>query len=221
MKKEYSKIYVILLALNITCLLISNIVSIKIVNLLGVIITAGDMLFPITYILNDVFSEVYGYNKAKSVIWISFLANLLMVILFEIVIYLPSSYEFQFQDEVEIVLGSSAKLLIASFLAFIVGNISNAIVLSKLKVKTKGKYLALRTITSTIIGEGLDTLIFIPIVFYGDISVQEIIKLILNVFFIKVMLEVLLTPLTYKVIDYIKKKEDIDVFDNDLKYKIL
>ena len=222
MKKEgFSKIFVILCALNITCLLISNIITIKTLNIFGLIFTAGDILFPITYILNVLFTEVYGFNKAKFIIWLSFFCNLLMVTIFSITIVLPAGESFELQDELINVLGSTPRILIASFLAFLVGNFANSIVLSKMKVKTSGKYLPLRTIGSTLIGEALDTIIFIPIVFIGNLSFNNIILLIINTYILKVTLEVILTPITYKVVGFVKKKEKIDTFDNNLKYKIL
>lgn len=219
MKKEiYSKTFIILCILNITCLLISNIITIKTVNILGLIFTAADVLFPITYILNDVFTEVYGFNKARFVIWASFFSNLLMVIIFQIVIWLPPDETFTIQNELQNILGSTPRILLASFLAFLVGNFANSIVLSKIKVKTKGKYLGFRTIISTIIGEGLDTLLFIPIVFVGTLEIKDILMLMLDVYLLKVLIEIILTPLTYKVIDFIKRKENIDTFDNNIKY---
>lgn len=220
-KEEFSKIFVVLCALNITCLLISNIITIKTLNIFGLIFTAGDILFPITYILNDLFTEVYGFNKAKFIIWLSFFCNLLMVTIFSITIVLPAGESFELQDELINVLGSTPRILIASFLAFLVGNFANSIVLSKMKVKTSGKYLPLRTIGSTLIGEALDTIIFIPIVFIGNLSFNNIILLIINTYILKVTLEVILTPITYKMVNFVKKKEEIDTFDNNLKYKIL
>ena len=220
-KEEYSKVFIILCSLNITCLLISNIITIKTINILGVIFTAGDVLFPITYILNDVFTDIYGFNKSKLIIWTSFFCNLLMIIIFKITILLPSSDSFVMQEELANILGTTPRILIASFIAFLVGNFANSIIMSKLKVKTEGKYLALRTISSTLVGEALDTLIFIPIVFINSLDLQTMIFLIINTFILKLFLEIILTPVTYKVIKFIKKKEKIDTFDNGIKYTIL
>ena len=221
MKKEnYSKIFMILCALNITCLLISNIITIKTINIVGLVFTAGDILFPITYILNDVFTEVYGYNKSRFVIWISFFCNLLMIIVFQITIALPSSEAFEFQSDLENILGSTPRVLLASFISFLAGNFANAIALSKIKVKTNGKYLALRTIVSTLIGEGLDTLIFVPIVFLGILDIKTMLFLMFDMYILKVLIEVVFTPITYKVVGFVKKKENIDTFDNEVKYKI-
>ena len=221
MKKEnYSKIFIILGSLNITCLLISNIITIKTINISGLIFTAGDILFPITYILNDVFTEVYGFKKARFIIWISFFCNLLMVIIFGITIALPVDETFEMQSALVNILGSTPRILFASFISFLIGNFANSIVLSKMKVKTKGKYLALRTITSTLIGEGLDTLLFIPIVFIGTLDLKSILFLMIDTYILKVLLEVVLTPITYKVVKFIKRKENMDTFDNEVKYKI-
>ena len=221
MKKEnYSKIFIILGSLNITCLLISNIITIKTINISGLIFTAGDRLFPITYILNDVFTEVYGFKKARFIIWISFFCNLLMVIIFGITIALPVDETFEMQSALVNILGSTPRILFASFISFLIGNFANSIVLSKMKVKTKGKYLALRTITSTLIGEGLDTLLFIPIVFIGTLDLKSILFLMIDTYILKVLLEVVLTPITYKVVKFIKRKENVDTFDNEVKYKI-
>lgn len=221
MKKEnYSKIFIILCAINISCLLVSNIITVKTVSILGLIFTAGDILFPITYILNDVFTEVYGFNKSKLIIWLSFFCNILMIIIFRITILLPASETFEIQDELVNVLGSTQRILVASFISFLVGNFANSIVMSKMKVKTKGKYLALRTIGSTLIGEGLDTIIFIPTVFIGSLDLKTILFLTIDTYVLKVLLEVILTPVTYKVVEFIKKKENIDTFDNEQKYKI-
>lgn len=221
MKKEnYSKIFMILCALNITCLLISNIITIKTINIVGLVFTAGDILFPITYILNDVFTEVYGYNKSRFVIWISFFCNLLMIIVFQITIALPSSEAFEFQSDLENILGNTPRVLLASFISFLAGNFANAIALSKIKVKTNGKYLALRTIVSTLIGEGLDTIIFVPIVFLGTLDIKTMLFLMFDMYILKVLIEVVFTPITYKVVGFVKKKENIDTFDNEVKYKI-
>ena len=222
MKEEkFSKLFVILLAINITCLLISNIITIKTISILGIVFTAADLLFPITYILNDVFTEVYGYNKARFVVWTSFFCNLLMVIVFFIAIKIPGSPEFLIQNEFEDVLGNTPRILAASFIAFLIGSISNAIVLSKLKVKTKGKRLYVRTIVSTLVGEGLDSLVFFPIVFLGELPIGMIFKMVLCVYVLKIVIEVAFTPITYWVVRKIKEKEKIDTYDNNIKYKVI
>lgn len=221
MKKEnYSKIFIILCSLNITCLLVSNIITVKTINIFGLIFTSGDILFPITYILNDIFTEVYGFHKSRFVIWMSFFCNLIMVIIFGITIALPVDETFEMQSSLVNILGSTPRILFASFISFLIGNFANSIVLSKMKVKTEGKYLALRTITSTLIGEGLDTILFVPIVFGGILDLKSLLFLMLDTYLLKVLLEVILTPITYEVVNFIKKNENVDTFDNEIKYKI-
>ena len=220
-KEQYTRLFIILCSLNITFLLISNIVTVKTINIFGLIFTAGDLLFPFTYILNDIFTEVYGFSKAKFVIWISFFCNLIMVIIFGIVIWFPEDKSFTMQREFQNILGNTPRILLASFISYLLGNFTNSIILSKIKVKTKGKYLGLRTVTSTLVGEGLDTLLFIPIAFLGKLDLSKMLNLMLNVYILKVTLEIILTPITYIVIGFIKRKEDIDAFDENEKYKIL
>lgn len=220
-KEQYTRLFIILCSLNITFLLISNIVTVKTINIFGLIFTAGDLLFPFTYILNDIFTEVYGFNKAKFVIWISFFCNLIMVIIFGIVIWFPEDKSFTMQREFQNILGNTPRILLASFISYLLGNFTNSIILSKIKVKTKGKYLGLRTVTSTLVGEGLDTLLSIPIAFLGKLDLSKMLNLMLNVYILKVTLEIILTPITYIVIGFIKRKEDIDAFDENEKYKIL
>lgn len=210
---EYSKFFVIMCAISITFLLVSNIVAIKTIAMFGLIFAAADIIFPLTYVFGDVFTEVYGYKKAKFVIWLSFFCNLIMVILFNIAIAIPGSEEFTGQNAMEAILGSTPRILLASFIAYVIGNLANSLVMSKLKSKTKGKYLAFRTIISTIVGVGLDTLIFVPIVFLGILEFSTILNMILTVFLMKVLFEIILTPITYKVIAWVKKKENIDAYD--------
>ena len=195
-KEQYTRLFIILCSLNITFLLISNIVTVKTINIFGLIFTAGDLLFPFTYILNDIFTEVYGFNKAKFVIWISFFCNLIMVIIFGIVIWFPEDKSFTMQREFQNILGNTPRILLASFISYLLGNFTNSIILSKIKVKTKGKYLGLRTVTSTLVGEGLDTLLFIPIAFLGKLDLSKMLNLMLNVYILKVTLEIILTPIT-------------------------
>ena len=220
-KEKYTRIFIILFAINLTCLLTSNIITIKTVRLIGLIFTVGDLLFPITYVLNDIFTEVYGFKKAKFIIYMSFFANLVMVILFYITIKLPSSSTFKYQLELEIIFGETPRVLIASFIAYVIGNLMNSFFLSKIKVITKGKYYALRLIISTIIGEGIDTLIFISIVFGGNTPFLVLLEMILSVFSLKVLLELLLIPITYKITKKIKEKENMDTYDSNEKYILI
>ena len=227
MKKEketkvtYSGLYVLLILINITCLIVSNIIVVKTVQVFGLIFAAANMIYPITYILDDVFTEVYGFKKARFVTWMSFLCNLIVVIFFTITIALPASSEFKYQTDLVNILGNTPRVLCASFLSFVAGSLSNAIVLSKLKLVTKGKFLFIRTIASTLVGEALDCIIFFPIAMYGTVSNDVLFQVMTNAFFFKVGLEILFTPITYFVINKVKKYEGIDTFDHDEEYHLI
>lgn len=207
MKDNYSKIFVILLAINITFLLVSNIITSKLILIFGLVFTAGDFLFPITYILNDVFAEVYGYEKTKLIVILSFICNLIMVIIFYITILLPYPDYWLNQEGYTNILLSTPRILLASFLSYVLGSIVNANVLNKIKFKNKNSRLYQRTILSSLVGELVDTIIFITITFIGTITISELIKLIVNVYILKIVVEIIFTPITCGVINKIKQIE--------------
>ncbi len=211
MKKEnYSKTFVILLVLNIVCLLSSNILAAKQVEILGLVFTSSTLLFPISYILNDVFVEVYGYKTSKFTIIISFLSNLLMVLFFTIAIYLPYPDFFKNQDAFKTVLSTTPRILLASVLAYIFGNLFNSKVMAKMKENNKKGILWHRTILSSVVGEFLDTLIFISVAFIGVMSIKDLGIMFLSVYLLKLGVEIIFTPILVKVINKIKKIEKRD-----------
>ena len=216
--KQYSKTFLILCVFSITCLLISNIITSKIISIFGLAFTAGAILFPFAYILGDIFVEVYGLKKAKTVIWLGFAANLFMVIMFEISILLPAFHAYEHQNEFALILGSTYRILIASFIAYLVGSFSNAMIMEKLKKLTKGRFLPFRTIASTVVGEGLDTIIFICIAFIGVIAFKELMFVMLNVWILKVGIEVVVTPITCMVINKLKKVENVIIEQKNILY---
>lgn len=211
MKKEnYSKTFVILLVLNVVCLLSSNILAAKQVEILGLVFTSSTLLFPISYILNDVFVEVYGYKTSKFTIIISFLSNLLMVLFFTIAIYLPYPDFFKNQDAFKTVLSTTPRILLASVLAYIFGNLFNSKVMAKMKENNKKGILWHRTILSSVVGEFLDTLIFISVAFIGVMSIKDLGIMFLSVYLLKLSVEIIFTPILVKVINKIKKIEKRD-----------
>lgn len=221
MKKDnISKIFLIFTSLYVTLILISNILAGRLISICNISLTGAVIVFPFTYILSDIFTEVYGFNKNKKIIWLSFICNLIMVLIFMLVLKLPYPVTFENSDEYNIVLGTTPRNLVASLAGFLFGNFLNAIILSKLKVATKGKFLALRTITSTIFGEAIDTIIFITIAFWGQIPNEVLINMIINQSIFKILIEIIATPITYKVISKVKRIEDEDVYDNNIKYNI-
>lgn len=201
------KIYTFMIMIYVTCLLVSNINAFKIVQVAGITLTAATLVFPITYILGDVFSEIYGYKKTKDIIIFGFICNALMVIVFMLAIIMPYPDTFKYQHEFELVLGNTPRMLIASLSAYLVGGLSNSYVLNYIKYKTKLKALWIRLFLSTVVGELLDSLIFVVIGFIGRMSTTQIIVMIFSQAFIKILVEFIMIPIVQRVIKYIKKYE--------------
>jgi len=219
-KENVSKIFLILVSLYITLILVCNVLAGRLIEVFGLSLSVAVVLFPFTYIISDIFTEVYGFNKNKKVIWLGFTCNLIMVMAFMLLLKLPYPEAFENADAYEVVLGTTPRILVGSLIGFLVGSFLNSVILSKLKVATNGKYLALRTITSTIIGEGVDTLIFAVIVFGGILPNEVLVGMIIGEAIFKVLVETLFTPITYKIIGKIKQLENKDVYDKNIKYTI-
>lgn len=206
----------------VTCLLLSNLIAGKMWAVTGEItLPAAVILFPLTYILGDVFTEVYGFRKARLIIWAGFACSFFAVLIYLITIALPHPGYWESQEAYATVMGTTPRVAIASFAGYLFGEFSNSMILSRLKVKTGGKKLWLRTITSTLIGEGFDSVIFIMISFWGTMENSVVLKMILFQYLFKVLYEVIFTPVTYAVVKFIKKKEGIDTFDEGIKYNII
>lgn len=201
-----------------TCLIVSNIIAIKVGNFGGAFLTVAVILFPLTYIINDVLTEVYGYAAARRVLWTGFFCNLFAVLAITASIYIPGAPFFEHQEAFKTILGFSPRLLVASFVAFVAGGFTNAFIMAKMKIHSKGKHLWQRTIGSTIVGEGVDTFIFTMIAFFGVFPGANIIQVILGEWVFKTVLEVVATPVTYAVIGYLKKAEGLDVYDTNTNF---
>jgi len=197
----------------VSVLLISNIASTKIVDLRWFIFDGGTLLFPLSYIFGDILTEVYGYKKARGVIWLGFFMALLMSLVFIIVGKLPSASGWNNQNAYDLILGLTPRIVVASLLAYSVGEFSNSFILAKMKIWTKGKWLWTRTIGSTIVGEFFDSIIFILIAFWGILPSSLLMTLIISNYIFKTSIEVLFTPITYKVVNFLKKKEQEDYYD--------
>lgn len=217
-RASYSPIFLGLTSLFVTSLLISNIIASKLMQIGGIVLPSAVILFPVTYILADVFTEVYGFKKTRMVIWIGFAANAFMSAIFLVAIALPYPPFFSNQAAYATVLGSTPRVLLASLAGYWAGEFSNSIILSVLKKVTKGRHLWTRTIGSTIVGEGLDTVLFIGIAFAGTMPARALAGMMLAQYLFKVSYEVLFTPLTYLVVGFIKRKEHTDTFDTKVAY---
>ena len=220
--KTVSKLFMIIAVIYVTCLLLSNLIAGKMWAVTGSItLPAAVILFPITYIFGDVFTEVYGFKKARIIIWLGFACSFFAVLVYLITIALPHPGFWESQEAYKTVLGTTPRVAIASFVGYLFGEFSNSVVLSKLKVASQGKNLWIRTILSTLVGEGLDSIIFVMISFWGTMDNSTVLHMILYQYLFKVCYEVLFTPLTYAAVNWIKGQEGVDHFDYDEDYKIV
>ena len=221
-KKQVTQTFMIIAIIYVTCLLLSNLVAGKMWAVTeSITLPAAVILFPITYIFGDVFTEVYGFKKARIIIWMGFACSFFAVAVYLVTIALPHPGFWDGQEAYKTVLGTTPRVALASFAGYLFGEFSNSVVLSKLKVATKGKKLWIRTILSTLVGEGLDSIIFVMISFWGTMDNATVLRMILFQYLFKVIYEALFTPVTYAVVNWLKNKEGIDVFDNGVKYSIL
>ena len=204
---------VIISALFVTCLITANIMIVKQINAGIFILPAAIIIFPISYIIGDVLTEVYGYKVARRVIWLGFICNLITVIAFWIGEILPPADIFDAQSAYERILGSTPRFLLASFAAYLAGEFTNSFVMAKMKISTKGKWLWTRTIGSTILGQGVDSVVALTIAYWGIMPFSAIGMIILGHWPAKVVYEAIATPLTYYVVNYLKRKEQTDVYD--------
>lgn len=205
--------FVTIASIFVTCLLTANIIAVKLIVLVGFLVPAGIIIFPLSYLFGDVLTEVYGYGAARRVIWLGFACNLLAVMAIVLGGLAPAAPFWHNQAAYETILGFTPRLLLASFTAYLVGEFANSFVLAKLKIATQGRWLWTRTIGSTLIGEGLDTVIFISIAFWGIIPPPLMLTAILTQWVFKVLYEVLATPLTYLIVGFLKRREHLDTYD--------
>ena len=206
----------------VTVLLCSNLIGpAKTCIVLGVTFGAGNLFFPISYIFGDVLTEVYGYARARKVIWAGFAAMLFATVMGEVVLKMPVAPEERnaaLQPALELVFGSTWRIVAASMIAFWVGDFVNSYVMARLKVKTEGRHLWMRTIGSTLVGQLFDTLLFYPIAFYGVWKTETLIAVASFNWVFKVGIEVVLTPVTYVVVNALKRAEGEDYFDDQTRF---
>jgi uncharacterized integral membrane protein (TIGR00697 family) len=218
---DYSHYFIVVVALFITCLITANIIAVKLITVLGLVLPAAVIVFPISYILGDVLTEVYGYRQARSVIWLGFACNLILVMAVWLGGILPAASFWDGQAAYERILGYAPRILVASFLAYLVGEFSNSFVLAKLKIATKGRHLWTRTIGSTLVGQGLDSMVFITVAFAGIIPFSGLLSAIITQWLVKTAYEAAVTPLTYKVVKFLKGREGLDVYDYHTRFNPL
>jgi uncharacterized integral membrane protein (TIGR00697 family) len=217
----YSIWFLLVVVLFVTCLIAANIIAVKLIEVWGMILPAAIIIFPISYIIGDVLTEVYGYRQARRVIWLGFLCNLLVVVAIAVAQALPAAGFWRGQAAFEQILGATPRILMASFLAYLVGEFANAFVLAKLKIATSGRHLWLRTIGSTLVGQFLDSAIFITLAFAGIIPLTGLLVAIVTQWLVKSAYEALATPVTYLIVGFLKRIEGVDVYDRDTRFNPL
>jgi queuosine precursor transporter len=211
--------YDLVMAAFVTVLLCSNLIGAsKVATLGGVSFGAGILFFPISYVFGDILTEVYGYARARKVVWAGFGAMVFASLMAYIVVGLPPADGWPHQAAYETAFGSTSRIVIASLLAFSAGEFTNSFVLAKLKLMTEGRFLWLRTIGSTIVGEAVDSTIFYPLAFFGTWTNTLVIQVMISNYILKVLVEVLMTPLTYQVVGFLKRAEHEDYFDRDTNF---
>jgi uncharacterized integral membrane protein (TIGR00697 family) len=213
---KVSQRFVVLAALFVTCLITANVIAVKLVTLGFVVVPAAIFVFPVSYIFGDVLTEVYGFGWARRIIWLGFGCNLVFVFFAWLGQVMPSASFWNGQQSYVAILGAAPRLLLASFVGYLAGEFANSYIMSRLKVLTRGRWLWTRTISSTIVGEGLDTALFITIAFIGTPSFLPMI--ILYHWTAKIAVEVAATPVTYAVVHWLKKAESVDAYDYSINF---
>lgn len=200
-------------ALFVTCLLTANTIATKLILVGGVVLTAGIVIFPVSYVVGDVLTEVWGYGAARRVIWLGFACNTLMVGALWLGGELPAAPFWKGQDAYETIFAQTPRVLIASFVAYLVGEFANAFVLAKLKIATQGRWLWMRTIGSTVVGQALDSGVFVTLAFAGVVPSGALVHIVAAQWIVKVLYEAAATPITYVAVAWLKSREGVDAYD--------
>ena len=213
-RRRLYKYYDLVMALFVTILLCSNVIgAAKVCTVWGFTFGAGVLFFPISYIFNDVLTEVYGYARARKVVWAGFGAIIFASFMSWVVVTLPPAIGWNDQRAYETVFGQTPRIVFASLTAFFAGEFVNSYVLAKMKILTSGRHLWSRTIGSTIVGEGVDSLVFYPLAFLGVWEQKLVVTVMISNYVIKVLWEAVVTPVTYQVVGFLKRAEQEDYYD--------
>ncbi|MBI4755533.1 MAG: queuosine precursor transporter [Betaproteobacteria bacterium] len=205
-------------ALNIAFQLISDVSAGKIISVLGVGVSVTVLYFPVTYIISDVLTEVYGYGRARTVLWYTMFASITAGVVYQLIVVIPPAPFFQDNDAYAKVFGTVPRILLGGWLAVFLGDISNNYVLARMKLWTNGKYLWTRTIGSTIVGQGINTVVFYVVALGGVLPTDVLVSAVMVGWLVKTCVEALMTPFTYAVVRFLKKAEGVDYFDRDTDF---
>ena len=220
MKQTVNLAFALMGILFCVCLTIANILEVKIVSVGSLTMTGGLIVFPISYIINDCVAEVWGYRKARLLIWTGFAANFIAVAFIQLAIWLPPSPVWSQQEAFASLFGLTPRIVLASFIAFLVGSFINAYVMSRMKLASQGRRFSLRAVVSTVLGEGADSLLFFPLAFGGILPLETLGVMILSQTLLKSPYEVIALPLTVRVVRWVKRYSGTDVYDNDVSYNV-
>lgn len=223
MKKEnlVSVPFMVLGIVFCVCLVAANLLETKVVQLGPIAVTAGLIVFPVSYIINDCIAEVWGFRKARLIIWMGFLMNFFVVALGQIAIAIPAAPFWEGEEAFDFVFGMAPRIAAASLTAFLVGAFINAYVMSRMKVASQGRHFSARAILSTVAGESADSLIFFPLAFGGLMPVNELMKMMVVQVVLKTAYEIVILPVTIRVVNYIKRVDESDVYDEHISYNVL
>ena len=221
MKEKVSVPFMLLGILFNVCLIAANLLETKVIQVGSITVTAGLLVFPISYIINDCIAEVWGFKKARLIIWSGFAMNFFVVALGLIAVALPAAPFWEGEQHFDFVFGMAPRIVVASLLAFLVGSFLNAYVMSKIKVASGGRNFSARAIWSTVVGETADSLIFFPIAFGGLIAWPELLVMMGTQIVLKSLYEVIILPITIRVVKAVKRIDGSDVYDTDISYNVL
>ena len=221
MKEKVSVPFMLLGILFNVCLIAANLLETKVIQIGSLTVTAGLLVFPISYIINDCIAEVWGFKKARLIIWSGFAMNFFVVALGLIAVAIPAAPFWEGEEHFDFVFGMAPRIVAASLMAFLVGSFLNAYVMSKMKVASRGRHFSARAILSTLVGETADSLIFFPVAFGGIIAWRELLIMMCIQIILKSMYEVMILPVTIRVVKAIKKIDGSDVYDTDISYNVL
>ena len=220
MKQQVSIPFMLLGILFNVCLIAANLLETKVIQLGSLTVTAGLLVFPISYIINDCIAEVWGFRKARLIIWSGFAMNFFVVGLGLAAVALPAAPFWEDEEHFNFVFGMAPRIVVASLLAFLTGSFLNAYVMSRMKLASRGRHFSLRAIVSTVAGETADSLIFFPIAFGGIIVWRELLVMMALQIVLKSLYEVIVLPLTIRVVKAVKRLDGSDVYDEGISYKI-
>lgn len=221
MKEKVSVSFMLLGILFNVCLIAANLLETKVIQVGSLTVTAGLLVFPISYIINDCIAEVWGFKKARLIIWSGFAMNFFVVALGLIAVAIPAAPFWEGEEHFNFVFGMAPRIVAASLMAFLVGSFLNAYVMSKMKVASQGRNFSARAIWSTVVGETADSLIFFPVAFGGVIAWKELLIMMGLQIVLKSMYEVIILPVTIRVVKVIKKVDGSDVYDTNISYNVL